>query len=181
MFYTKIHSTECKHVLIDLVRLKKIQLLKVSNSMRKICTVLICFLSITTFGQPNDTTEITVLKGLPRVVLSNSNDIFGGETRFALGNFAWMEFVNRNMEYPKRALKKNVQGTVKAKFRLTRNGEIRFVRIVGKRLGKGTTKETKRIVKLSKHGWWIKENEKGRAKPSKGTAYVEFKLNVELK
>ncbi len=68
------------------------------------------------------------------------------------------------------------------KFRLTRKGKIRFIRIVGKRLGKGTTREAKRIVKLSQHGgWWIKENEKGRAKHSNGIAEVEFKLNLGSK
>ena len=107
-----------------------------------------------------------------------SEELHGGETWYALGNFAWMDFVERNLKYPKRALKKNTQGTVKMKFRLTRKGKIRFIRIAGRRLGEGTTREAKRIVKLSQHGgWWIKEDEKGRAKPSNGTAEVEFKLN----
>lgn len=146
--------------------------------MKVLFFTLIYILSISAFAQATDTTEIRVTELGSRPTPLDSEDIHGGETWYALGNFAWMDFVNTNLKYPKRALKKRAQGTVQVKFRLTRNGKIRFIRVVGKRLGKGMTKEAKRIVKLSQHGgWWIKEDEKGRAKPSKGRAVVDFKLN----
>jgi TonB family protein len=150
--------------------------------MKKLYFVLICMLTINAFGQSTDTAEIKVTQIRPVLKPLSSEEIHGGETWYALGNFAWMDFVKTNLKYPKRALKKNIQGTVKLKFRLTRKGKIRFIRIVGKRLGNGTNREAKRIVKLSQHGgWWIKEDEKGRAKHSKGTAEVEFKLNLGSK
>jgi hypothetical protein len=150
--------------------------------MKKIFFTLICFITINAFAQTTDTTEIKITQIRPVLKPPSSEEIHGGETWYALGNFAWMDFVKTNLKYPKRALKKNTHGTVKVKFRLTRKGKIRFIRIVGKRLGKGTTREAKRIVKLSQHGgWWIKEDEKGRAKHSNGKAEVEFKLNLGSK
>ena len=150
--------------------------------MKKLFHFLICTLTITAFGQSTGTPEIIVTEIRPILKPLSSEEIHGGETWYALGNFAWMDFVKTNLKYPKRAQKTNTQGTVKVKFRLTRKGKIRFIRIVGKRLGKGTTREAKRIVKLSQHGgWWIKEDEKGRARHSNGTAEVQFDLNLESK
>jgi len=144
--------------------------------MKKLLLSLTCILTINAFGQSTDSVEIKVTSIRPVLKPLSSEDLHGGETWYAIGNFAWMDFVKTNLKYPKRALKKNTHGTVKVKFRLTRKGKIRFIRIVGKRLGKGTTREAKRIVKLSQHGgWWIKEDEKGRAKHSNGTAEVKFK------
>jgi len=146
--------------------------------MKKLIITVICFLTINAFAQSTETTEIKVTEIRTVLIPLTSEELHEGETWFAHGNFAWMDFVKTNLRYPKRALNANIQGTVKVKFRLTRKGKIRFTRIIGKRLGKGTTREAKRVVKLSQHGWWIKENEKGRAQHSNGTAEVEFKLNL---
>jgi hypothetical protein len=149
--------------------------------MKEIIRILsLLLIAQTAFGQPTDSTEIIVTAIRPAIKPLSSANLHGGETWYALGNFAWIDFVDTNLKYPKRALKKNTHGTVKVKFRLTRKGKIRLVRIAGKRLGNGTTREAKRVVKLSQHGgWWIKEDEKGRARPSRGTTEVKFKSKSE--
>jgi hypothetical protein len=74
--------------------------------MKKIFFTLICFITINAFAQTTDTTEIKITQIRPVLKPLSFEEIHGGQTWYALGNFAWIDFVKTNLKYPKRALKK---------------------------------------------------------------------------
>jgi TonB family protein len=125
-------------------------------------------------AQHDSTTVIVTQKRLLVDVESLNKQLYS-KPWFATGDFSWRDFIKQHMKYPARAKRKNIQGSVKVKFLVTKNGKIRMLRIIGKRLGHGLEREAKRIVKLSEGGWWIIE-ENGKAKSKTTEAYVTFTL-----
>jgi TonB family protein len=92
--------------------------------------------------------------------------------------FNWDSFVEHQLalHYPPKAKRKGIQGDVTVKFRITKQGKHRFLRIISKRLGHGLEKRAKQIVKLSKGGWWVPENAKGEAIPQSVITSIRFRL-----
>ncbi len=99
---------------------------------------------------------------------------FYAEPKYATGIFAWESFIKNNLKYPPKAKKKNIQGIVIVKFQMSKNGKIRYLRILSKRLGYGLEKEAKRLVKLSEGGWWIAYDKNGKNISKSTTTHVKF-------
>lgn len=108
------------------------------------------------------------------IVIQPMASPFKDGTYYAYPSQSWQSFVEQHRKLPKKYQRNGKGGYVTVTFLLTKNGKIRFQRVVGKRLWLGTSREAKRIVKLSEGSWWIEEKPNGKAKCNKGVASVCF-------
>ncbi|MDN5205398.1 energy transducer TonB [Fulvivirgaceae bacterium BMA10] len=76
------------------------------------------------------------------------------------GMDAFYRFVDANLDYPSKALKKKVQGKVYVQFTVLTDGEITDVRTI-KGLGYGCDQEAERLIKSA--GKWVPGSHKGQS------------------
>ena len=88
-----------------------------------------------------------------------------------------MKFIQKNMRYPKTAIKKGIEGRVICQFTVTKDGSIEDI-IVVRGLHKSLDKEAVRIIKKMPK-WKPGEDFNGQAIDCKYTIPVKFKLNKE--
>ena len=88
-----------------------------------------------------------------------------------------MKFIQKNMRYPKIAIKKGIEGRVICQFTVTKDGSIENI-IVVRGLHKSLDKEAIRIIKKMPK-WKPGEDFNGQAIDCKYTIPVKFKLNKE--
>jgi protein TonB len=88
-----------------------------------------------------------------------------------------MKFIQKNMRYPKTAIKKGIEGRVICQFTVTKDGSIENI-IVVRGLHKSLDKEAIRIIKKMPK-WKPGEDFNGQAIDCKYTIPVKFKLNKE--
>ena len=88
-----------------------------------------------------------------------------------------MKFIQKNMRYPKIAIKKGIKGRVICQFTVTKDGSIENI-IVVRGLHKSLDKEAIRIIKKMPK-WKPGEDFNGQAIDCKYTIPVKFKLNKE--
>jgi protein TonB len=88
-----------------------------------------------------------------------------------------MKFIQENMQYPKIAIKKGIEGRVICQFTVTKDGSIENI-IVVRGLHKSLDKEAIRIIKKMPK-WKPGEDFNGQTIDCKYTIPVKFKLNKE--
>jgi protein TonB len=88
-----------------------------------------------------------------------------------------MKFIQKNMRYPKIAIKKAIEGRVICQFTVTKDGSIENI-IVIRSLHKSLDKEAVRIIKKMPK-WTPGKNYKRENIDSKYVIPVKFKLNKE--
>jgi TonB family protein len=81
-------------------------------------------------------------------------------------------YVREHIVYPKKALKNKIEGIVKVKFSVRKNGKIKNIKII-ERLGYGCDREVIRLLK--KYNWTIHNKPKFDEK-FEGNISIEFKL-----
>ena len=86
-----------------------------------------------------------------------------------------MPFIQKNMQYPKIAIKKGIEGRVICQFTVTKDGSIENVFVV-RGLHKSLDKEAVRIIKKMPK-WKPGEDFNGQVRDCKYTIPVTFKLN----
>ena len=90
-----------------------------------------------------------------------------------------MKFIQENMQYPKIAIKKGIEGRVICQFTIKKDGSIDHKSIIVIRgLHKSLDKEAVRIIKKMPK-WKPGEDFNGQAIDCKYTIPVKFKLNKE--
>ena len=85
-----------------------------------------------------------------------------------------MKFIQENMQYPKIAIKKGIEGRVICQFTVTKDGSIEDI-IVVRGLHKSLDKEAVRVIKKMPK-WKPGKNYKGEVQNYKYTIPVTFKL-----
>ena len=85
-----------------------------------------------------------------------------------------MKFIQKNMRYPKIAIKKGIEGRVICQFTVTKDGSIEDI-IVVRGLHKSLDKEAVRVIKKMPK-WKPGKNYKGEVQNYKYTIPVTFKL-----
>ena len=84
------------------------------------------------------------------------------------------KFIQENMQYPKIAIKKGIEGRVICQFTVTKDGSIEDI-IVVRGLHKSSDKEAVRVIKKMPK-WKPGKNYKSEVKDFKYTIPVTFKL-----
>ena len=85
-----------------------------------------------------------------------------------------MKFIQKNMRYPKKAIKKGIEGRETCQFKVTKDGSIEDI-IVVRGLHKSLDKEAVRVIKKMPK-WKPGKNYKSEVKDFKYTIPVTFKL-----
>lgn len=85
-----------------------------------------------------------------------------------------MKFIQENMQYPKIAIKKGIEGRVICQFTVTKDGSIEDI-IVVRGLHKSLDKEAVRVIKKMPK-WKPGKNYEGQVQDCKYTIPVTFKL-----
>lgn len=97
---------------------------------------------------------------------------------FPGGQLAFIDYINKNLVYPKNEQEKGISGTVLVEFIVNKEGEIKNVKVIrGIKDGKALEEEAKRLIK-SMPNW----------KPARGTNFktgsydlVNYKLTFPIK
>lgn len=92
---------------------------------------------------------------------------------FPGGEQAMMDFVAKNVTYPKEAMEKEISGRVMVGFIVEKDGSISDVKVV-KGIGGGCDEEAVRVVKAMPK--WIPGNDKGKPVRVHYTLPLTFKL-----
>ncbi|UKJ08061.1 energy transducer TonB [Solitalea lacus] len=95
--------------------------------------------------------------------------------RFPGGNTALVNFINRNLQYPQRALEKNTQGRVSVSFVVRKDGTLTDIRVI-KKLKDGLSEEAVRIIKAMPR--WTPAVHYGKRVNAKYTLPIDFKLKM---
>lgn len=72
-------------------------------------------------------TQSNVMVNSPELVLSKSDEIFevvDENPTFPGGDSSLMEFLRKNLKYPKKAIKNNIQGRILMSFVVAKDGSI---------------------------------------------------------
>lgn len=84
------------------------------------------------------------------------------------------QFIGNNLEYPRKAIQAEIQGTVQVKFTIEIDGSINNIEIVRK-LGYGCDEEVIRVIKRMPK--WTPAKRDGKAVKSYVTMPISFNLN----
>lgn len=69
------------------------------------------------------------------------------------GKKGLMKFLAENVKYPDIALEQEIEGRVTVKFTVTKTGEVKDLKLKGKKLGYGLEEEAIRVVRLTSGLW----------------------------
>ncbi|QDH80668.1 TonB family protein [Echinicola soli] len=94
------------------------------------------------------------------------------------GMEGWSEYISRNIEYPKDAMEKGVEGTVYVTFIVDKDGTTRDPQIL-RGIGSGADEEAMRLVMNSPK--WSPGEQKGTNVPVKMRLPIKFELNKKNK
>lgn len=94
--------------------------------------------------------------------------------RYSGGKKAFLEFVTTNLEYPEKALKDGIEGTVHAEYEVDNLGRISAIKVI-KGIGYGCDEEAIRILSLMKYE---AVHNRGLRVKSKLKARIQFKLPI---
>jgi TonB family protein len=119
-------------------------------------------------------------KYLPKIKIDSSGIIYKNPEQFPMyqkGNYALMDFIKENLEYPRQAQLSNIQGTVVLRFVVEPSGLVTNVG-VEKGIGGGCDQEALRVLQLIK--WYPAKNENKLVR-AQMTFPFYFILNEEFK
>ena len=123
---------------------------------------------------PAETENLEVIEVLDQEEIVDSED--GGVyviPSFVGGELALMKFVGSNINYPKKARKKNIEGRVIIKFVVEEDGSISNAKIL-RDIGGGCGKEALRVINSMPD--WNPGMQKGKVVPVECFIPVEFSL-----
>ena len=113
----------------------------------------------------------------PRAAVEEADDkIFTKvelESTFRGGDSAWRTYLMSNFRYPKKAIKKNIQGTVLVQFIVSKAGKVSDVQVI-RSVDPLLDEEAIRLIKNSPD--WTPAQQKGRKVNSYKRQPITFKL-----
>lgn len=124
-----------------------------------LCFVFMMHSSIDLMAQDDKAETFTVVEQMP--------EFQGGINELLM-------FIGENLNYPKKAQKKDVEGLVVVSFVVKKSGEIADIKII-KDIGKGCGKEAARVVELTS-GKWSPGLQKGKPVNVQYNLPVKFQL-----
>ena len=110
-------------------------------------------------AQKNDTSA-EVLNALKQAKDSPSLYKVEFESEYPGGDAAWSRFLMQNMQYPDKAIKKNIQGAVVVQFIVDKDGNVSDLQAISGPEKGGLREEALRVVKIS--GIWKPATQNGR-------------------
>ncbi|AHM62569.1 TonB family protein [Flammeovirgaceae bacterium 311] len=101
-------------------------------------------------------------------------DIVEEEAQPRGGMKEFYEFLYKNIEYPRQAIRLGIEGTAYVRFVIDEKGNVESAEVVeGRELGYGLDEEAIRVIKLTK---WTPGKQRGRAVKQRKILPVKFKL-----
>jgi periplasmic protein TonB len=101
-------------------------------------------------------------------------DIVEEEAQPRGGMQAFYEFLGKNIDYPRQAVRLSIEGTAYVRFVIDEQGNVESAEVVeGRELGYGLDEEAIRVIKLTK---WTPGKQRGRAVKQRKILPVKFKL-----
>ena len=134
---------------------------------------LICFallLGLASSAQSNPVDAPVVRRESDSTAVFTTVEI---ESKFPGGAKAWQAYLGANFQYPKGAIKKNIQGTVIVQFIVRTDGSVTDVEVV-QSVHPSLDREALRLIKESPN--WIPAKQNGRKVNSYKKQPVVFKL-----
>ena len=135
---------------------------------------LICFALLVGLASSAQTNHVDAPASVKRT--SDSAVVFTRveiESEFPGGAKAWQTYLGANFQYPKAAIKKNIQGTVIVQFIVNKDGRVSDVEVV-QSVHPSLDKEALRLIKESPN--WIPAKQDGKKVNSYKKQPVVFKL-----
>ena len=111
---------------------------------------------------------------LPKILKDTAKDLTEKEAGFEGGLRAWSAFLQKNFQYPKRAMDSNIQGIVNVEFIVGKEGKIEEPHLY-KSVELSLDDETLRLIKKAPS--WTPAIQKGRIVKSYMRQPVNFRLN----
>ena len=96
------------------------------------------------------------------------------ESSFPGGNAGWAKFLNANLHYPDKAIRKRIQGEVVVQFIVGKDGSVSDVQAISGPEKGGLREEAVRVVTIS--GKWIPAFQYGRKVKSYKKQPLVFRL-----
>lgn len=127
--------------------------------MRTSILLLLLPVSLSVSAQDSSKTAIDTSKNM---VIANGK-IFTKveiESYYPGGNGGWATFLRANLQYPKKAIRKRIQGTVVVQFIVDKEGNVSDVQAISGPEDGGLREEALRVIKIS--GRWIPAVQDGR-------------------
>jgi protein TonB len=101
-------------------------------------------------------------------------DIVEEEAQPRGGMKEFYEFLYKNIEYPRQAIRLGIEGTAYVRFVIDEKGNVESAEVVeGRELGYGLDEEAIRVIRLTK---WTPGKQRGRAVKQRKILPVKFKL-----
>jgi TonB family protein len=138
---------------------------------------LILILSIILSGNAVFAQDTVMRPGRSYSPDSEGNMVAGPEEddpRFPGGTPALIDYISKNLRYPKEARGKNIQGKVILRFVVKRTGKVEDIIII-KDIGAGCAEEAVRVVKAMPD--WIPAKQNGQTVNTFFTLPVNFELS----
>ncbi|HVM88541.1 MAG TPA: energy transducer TonB [Puia sp.] len=96
------------------------------------------------------------------------------ESAFPGGSNAWANFLNTNLKYPRKAIRKKIQGTVTVLFIVDKDGQVSNIQAISGPEDGGLREEAIRVISIS--GKWTPAVQNGRLVKSYKKQPIAFKL-----
>lgn len=127
--------------------------------LTSLCLLFIMNVSTTLMAQEDKAETLTVVEQMP--------EFQGGINELLM-------FIGENLNYPKKAQKRDIEGLVVISFIVRKSGELSDIKII-KDIGKGCGKEAARVVALTS-GKWSPGLQKGKPVNVQYNLPVKFQL-----
>lgn len=119
-------------------------------------------------------TPVIVAPPAPKEEVQTIFDIVEEEAQPRGGMQAFYEFLGKNIDYPRQAVRLSIEGTAYVRFVIDEQGNVESAEVVeGRELGYGLDEEAIRVIKLTK---WTPGKQRGRAVKQRKILPVKFKL-----
>jgi periplasmic protein TonB len=96
------------------------------------------------------------------------------ESDFPGGQAAWVRFLQSNLHYPKKAMRKNIEGDVVVQFIIDKDGTVSNIKAIRGPDEGGLKEEAERVITIS--GKWIPAVQNGRPVKSYKKQPIFFRL-----
>jgi len=145
---------------------------------------LIFFLALSLFaitGKAQETqkqdTSTDVLKALKQAKDSPTLYKVEFESEYPGGAAAWNRFLSQNLQYPDKAIRKKIQGTVVIQFIVDKDGSVSDVQAISGPEKGGLREEAIRVINIS--GRWKPAFQNGKKVKSYKKQPFEFRLEKQ--
>ncbi|MFY0643287.1 MAG: energy transducer TonB [Bacteroidia bacterium] len=132
--------------------------------MKYLFLILLSLFSFEVFAQNADSTEVEEIDSFSIAV----------PAKFKEGNID--QYIAEHTKYPRKAMKKEIEGTVLVKFTVYDDGTVGHIEIVSVKLGGGLEEEAMRVIATTS-GKWKPATQRG--KPVNMRFMQPFKFQLE--